>query len=38
MSGRIAEHVRQNVVGYLAIFLFVVGGTAYAVDGSNPGY
>jgi hypothetical protein len=34
MSKRIREHLRSNVVGYVAIFLFAVGGTAYA---THPG-
>jgi hypothetical protein len=34
MSKRIGEHLRSNVVGYVAIFLFAVGGTAYA---THPG-
>jgi hypothetical protein len=35
MSSRIREHLRTNVVGYLALFLAVSGGTAYALGGSN---
>jgi len=37
MSKRIREHLRSNVVGYVAIFLFAIGGTAYATHpgGSN---
>ena len=27
-SSRIGEHIRSNVVGYVAIFLFAIGGTA----------
>ena len=34
MSRRIREHLRSNVVGYVAIFLFAIGGTAYA---THPG-
>ena len=34
MSKRIREHLRSNVVGYVAIFLFAIGGTAYA---THPG-
>ena len=34
MSTRIFEHIRANVVGYVAIFLFAIGGTAYA---THPG-
>ena len=37
MSGRFGSHIRSNVIGYLAIFLFAVAGTANAVDGSLPG-
>jgi hypothetical protein len=35
MQNRISEHLRSNVVGYLALFLVLTGGTAYALDGSN---
>ncbi len=34
MSKRLGEHLRSNVVGYVAIFLFAIGGTAYA---THPG-
>ena len=34
MSTRISAHVRSNVVGYIAIFLFALGGSAYA---THPG-
>jgi formylglycine-generating enzyme required for sulfatase activity len=34
VSGRISAHIRSNVVNYLALF-FALGGTAYALDGSN---
>jgi hypothetical protein len=34
MSARIRHHIRSNVIGYIAIFLFAVGGTAYA---THPG-
>jgi hypothetical protein len=34
MAKRIREHLRSNVVGYVAIFLFAIGGTAYA---THPG-
>ena len=37
MQVGIRDHNRHNVVGYIAIFLFIAGGTAYAVDGPNPG-
>jgi hypothetical protein len=29
------EHVRHNIVGYIAIFCFVIGGTAVALPGKN---
>ena len=35
MSGRIRNHLRSNVVGYIALFFVLTGGTAYALDGSN---
>jgi hypothetical protein len=31
----ISEHIRGNVVGYVALFLALSGGTAYALEGSN---
>lgn len=34
MSARLRAHIRQNVVGYVAIFLFATGGVAYA---THPG-
>ncbi len=34
MSRRIGEHFRSNVVGYIAIFMFALGGTAYATHGA----
>src|SRR6266545_2527014 len=37
MSTRIANHIRSNVVGYIALFLFAMGGSAYALDGPLPG-
>jgi|RhiMetdeSRZDD1v2_1073273.scaffolds.fasta_scaffold27328_4 hypothetical protein len=36
MSKAIREHVRSNVIGYLALFV-ALSGTAYAVDGPLPG-
>jgi hypothetical protein len=36
MSVRIREHIRSNVVGYVAVFI-ALSGTAYAVDGPLPG-
>jgi len=35
MSGRIRGHLRSNVIGYVALFLVLTGGTAYALDDSN---
>jgi hypothetical protein len=35
LSGGIRDHIRGNVVGYVALFLVLTGGTAYALDGSN---
>lgn len=35
MSGRISEHLRSNIVGYIALFCFAFSGTAVALDGSN---
>jgi len=35
MSSRIRNHIRSNVVGYIALFLVVTGGTAQALDGTN---
>jgi trimeric autotransporter adhesin len=37
MSVRISDHIRSNVVGYIALFLFAMGGSAYALDGPLPG-
>ncbi len=37
MSGRIANHIRSNVIGYIALFCFAMGGSAYALDGPLPG-
>ena len=31
----IREHLRSNVVGYVALFCFAMSGTAVAVDGSD---
>ena len=36
MSGRLGSHIRNNVVGYVALFV-ALSGTAVAVDGSLPG-
>jgi len=35
VSGRIADHIRSNVVGYIALFCFAMGGTTYAATGGN---
>ena len=35
MSARIRSHIRSNVVGYIALFLVISGGTAQALNGSN---
>ena len=35
MSSRVREHIRGNVVGYVALFLVLTGGTAQALNGSN---
>jgi hypothetical protein len=35
MANRISEHLRGNIVGYIALFLALTGGTAYALDGTN---
>lgn len=35
MSSRIRNHIRSNVVGYIALFLVLSGGTAQALTGSN---
>jgi hypothetical protein len=37
MSARIREHICSNVVGYIALFCFAIGGTASAVDGPLAG-
>jgi hypothetical protein len=36
MTGRISEHIRSNMVGYLALFV-ALGGTAYAAGTVNSG-
>jgi hypothetical protein len=35
MSGRIREHLRSNVVGYIALFFALSTGSAVALSGSN---
>jgi hypothetical protein len=37
MSTAIANHIRSNIVGYIALFCFAMGGSAYALDGPLPG-
>jgi hypothetical protein len=36
MAERIRDHIRSNVVGYVALFI-ALSGTAYAIDGPLPG-
>jgi hypothetical protein len=35
VSSRLRNHIRSNVVGYIALFLVLTGGTASALNGSN---
>jgi hypothetical protein len=35
MRSIISDHLRGNIVGYIALFLALTGSTAYALDGSN---
>ena len=35
MASRIGNHIRSNVVGYIALFCFAMGGTAFGLNGSN---
>jgi hypothetical protein len=35
MSSRIRAHIRSNVIGYIALFLVLTGGTAQALQGQN---
>jgi hypothetical protein len=37
MQRRISDHIRSNIVGYIALFCFAMGGSAYALDGPLPG-
>jgi trimeric autotransporter adhesin len=37
VQNRISTHIRSNIVGYIALFLFAMGGSAYALDGPLPG-
>jgi hypothetical protein len=37
MQHRIRDHIRSNIVGYIALFCFAMGGSAYALDGPLPG-
>ncbi len=36
MSAGIRQHIRSNIVGYVAVFI-ALSGTAYAIDGPLPG-
>jgi hypothetical protein len=35
MSAKLREHLRSNVVGYIALFCFAIAGTAQALPGKN---
>src|SRR5688572_31909075 len=35
MAARVTEHIRGNVVGYVALFAFAIGGVAEALPGKN---
>ncbi len=35
MPGAVRDHLRHNVVGYIALFCFMLGGTAIALPGRN---
>jgi hypothetical protein len=35
VPGAVRDHFRHNVVGYIALFCFVLGGTAIALPGKN---
>jgi hypothetical protein len=37
VQNRIRDHIRSNIVGYIALFCFAMGGSAYALDGPLPG-
>jgi hypothetical protein len=37
VRNRISEHLRSNIVGYIALFCFATSGGAYAIDGALPG-
>jgi len=37
MQNRIRDHIRSNIVGYIALFCFAMGGSAFALDGPLPG-
>ena len=37
MTARVREHLRSQMVGYIALFAFAIGGTAQAVDGPLDG-
>jgi hypothetical protein len=34
-SARVREHIRTNVVGYIALFCFAMGGTAFAIEANS---
>jgi hypothetical protein len=36
-SSKVRAHIRSNVVGYVALFAFAMGGSAYAINGPAPG-
>lgn len=35
LSARVREHLRTNIVGYIALFSFGMGGTAFAVEANS---
>jgi len=37
MTARFRQHIRSNIVSYVALFGFAIGGTAHAVDGPLAG-
>jgi hypothetical protein len=37
VQNAIRSHIRSNIVGYIALFCFAMGGSAYALDGPLPG-
>jgi hypothetical protein len=38
MSGAIRRHLRSNAIGYVALFIALTTGSAYALDGHNTVY